>query len=105
MNGIVFPPIEELLDERQLERLRELRRRPLRRQQRSAVRHATGPLTTRQHLVLALVAEGLSNREIAALFVVSEETVKSQLRVVLAKLDAKSRAHAVAIAFRRGLLT
>ena len=39
------------------------------------------------------------------LLFLSEETVKSHVRHLLAKLQARSRAHAVAVGFRRGLLT
>ncbi len=52
-----------------------------------------------------LIAEGLVNREIGKVLFLSEETVKSHVRHLLAKLQARSRAHAVAIGFRRGILT
>ena len=55
--------------------------------------------------VLQLVSEGLVNREIGDRLFLSEETVKSHVRHLLAKLQARSRAHAVAVGFRRGLLT
>jgi DNA-binding NarL/FixJ family response regulator len=55
--------------------------------------------------VLQLVSEGLVNREIGDKLFLSEETVKSHVRHILAKLQARSRAHAVAVGFRRGLLT
>ena len=54
--------------------------------------------------VLQLVAEGLPNREIALRLVVTEETVKSHLRHLLAKLDVSSRARAVAVGLRLGLI-
>jgi DNA-binding NarL/FixJ family response regulator len=61
--------------------------------------------TAREIEVLQLIAEGLVNREIGKALFLSEETVKSHVRHLLAKLQARSRAHAVAVGFRRGLLT
>jgi len=61
--------------------------------------------TNREIEVLQLISEGLVNREIGRLLFLSEETVKSHVRHLLAKLQARSRAHAVAVGFRRGLLT
>jgi DNA-binding NarL/FixJ family response regulator len=61
--------------------------------------------TAREIEVLQLVSEGLVNREIGDRLFLSEETVKSHVRHILAKLQARSRAHAVAIGYRRGLLT
>ena len=60
--------------------------------------------TAREIEVLQLVSEGLVNREIGKILFLSEETVKSHVRHLLAKLQARSRAHAVAVGFRRGLL-
>jgi DNA-binding NarL/FixJ family response regulator len=60
--------------------------------------------TVRETQVLQLVSEGLVNREIGERLFLSEETVKSHVRHILAKLQARSRAHAVAIGFRRGLI-
>src|SRR5215510_5814657 len=59
--------------------------------------------TAREIEVLQLVSEGLVNREIGDKLFLSEETVKSHVRHILAKLQARSRAHAVAVGFRRGL--
>ena len=60
--------------------------------------------TRREIQVLQLVSEGLVNREIGERLFLSEETVKSHVRHLLAKLHARSRAHAVAVGFRRGLI-
>jgi DNA-binding CsgD family transcriptional regulator len=60
--------------------------------------------TMREIEVLQLISDGLVNREIGDRLYLSEETVKSHVRHLLAKLEARSRAHAVAIGFRRGLI-
>jgi DNA-binding NarL/FixJ family response regulator len=61
--------------------------------------------TEREVQILEFVAEGLTNTEIAAAMYLSEETVKSHVRHILAKLGAHSRAHAVALGYETGLLT
>ena len=61
--------------------------------------------TMREIEVLQLISDGLVNREIGQRLFLSEETVKSHVRHLLAKLQARSRAHAVAIGFRRGLIS
>jgi DNA-binding NarL/FixJ family response regulator len=60
-------------------------------------------LSRRELEVLSLIAEGRSTREIAAALWVTEETVKSHVSRVLRRLQARTRAHAVAIAYRDGL--
>ncbi|MBW5249288.1 response regulator transcription factor [Streptomyces poriferorum] len=61
-------------------------------------------LSAREREVLRLVARGTSNREIAAELFISEATVKTHLTHVFAKLGAKDRAAAVAVAYERGIL-
>ncbi len=61
--------------------------------------------TMREIEVLQLISDGLVNRDIGVRLFLSEETVKSHVRHLLAKLQARSRAHAVAIGFRRGLIS
>jgi DNA-binding NarL/FixJ family response regulator len=64
-----------------------------------------GVLSSREHEVLELVADGLSNKLIAKALGVSEHTAKFHVRSLLDKLGADTRADAVARAARRGLLS
>lgn len=72
--------------------------------ERLATHVSTEALTAREAEVLALVAEGVNNRDIGAKLFIGEGTVKSHIKSILGKLDATSRTEAVAIAGRRGLL-
>ena len=62
-----------------------------------------GPLTDRETEVLALVADGLSNAEIATRLVVSEATVKTHINRIFAKTAARDRAQAVRWAYQHGV--
>jgi len=61
------------------------------------------PLTPRELEVLRLVAEGLTNAQIAAALVISPETVKTYVSRIFTKLDLRDRVQAVVYAFRHGL--
>jgi DNA-binding NarL/FixJ family response regulator len=61
-------------------------------------------LTPREREVMALVATGLSNDEIAERFVISRATVKTHVSRALGKLDVRDRAQLVAVAYQAGLV-
>jgi len=84
-------------------RLRELGVRGLPRGPRPATRANPANLTAREVEVLNLVAEGLSNADIAARLFVSQRTIDHHVSAILRKLDVRSRAEASAEAVRLGL--
>jgi len=60
--------------------------------------------TSREVEVLELVAAGNSNKLIATALTISEETAKTHVRNIIAKLGARDRTHAVALGLRRGII-
>ena len=70
-----------------------------------ADRQPENPLTTRELEMLALAADGLSNREIAQTLALSEQTVKNHLSSALHKFGVPNRTQAVAYAIRHGWLS
>ena len=62
-------------------------------------------LSEREVQVLRLVAGGNSNKRIAGLLCISEETAKGHVKNILAKLNATDRTHAVTLALARGIIT
>jgi DNA-binding CsgD family transcriptional regulator len=60
-------------------------------------------ITAREREVLALVAEGYSTAEVARELWITEDTVRTHIKRMMVRLEAKTRAHLVTIAFREGL--
>jgi DNA-binding NarL/FixJ family response regulator len=90
------------------ERLRQALRasgvRGIPRGPRASTRENAAGLTNRQLEVLALLADGLSNSEIAERLFISPKTVDHHVGAVLAKLDARTRAEAASRAIHAGLI-
>lgn len=61
-------------------------------------------LTARELMILRMIAEGLTNTEIAAELSIGRETVKTHVGNILAKLGARDRTHAVTVAYRTRLI-
>jgi two-component system, NarL family, response regulator DegU len=63
------------------------------------------PLTRRETQILTYVAEGNSNKEIARILTISEQTIKNHVSAILRKLNANDRAHAVTLALQSGWIS
>ena len=63
------------------------------------------PLTNRETQILTYIAEGNSNKEIARILSISEQTIKNHVSAILRKLNVNDRAHAVALALRSGWIS
>jgi DNA-binding NarL/FixJ family response regulator len=61
-------------------------------------------LTSREIEVLGLVASGNSNKQIARILEINQETSKSHVKSIIAKLGAQDRTHAVTLGVRRGII-
>lgn len=62
------------------------------------------PLTQRETQILTYIADGNTNKNIARILQISEQTIKNHVSAILRKLNANDRAHAVVLAIRRGLI-
>ena len=69
-----------------------------------AGRDQTDMLTAREREILQLLADGMSNADVAEKLFISQETVKSHVRHILTKLEADTRTQAVAIALREAII-
>ena len=70
-----------------------------------SVESVTAPLTNRETQILHYVADGNSNKKIAQILDISEQTIKNHVSSILRKLNANDRAHAVVLAIRRGWIS
>ena len=70
-----------------------------------AMETVVAPLTNRETQILNYVAEGNSNKQIARILQISEQTIKNHVSAILRKMSANDRAHAVALAMRNGWIS
>jgi DNA-binding NarL/FixJ family response regulator len=69
------------------------------------IEKVTAPLTSRETQILSYIAEGNSNKQIAHILKISEQTIKNHVSAILRKLNANDRAHAVVLAIRHGWIS
>jgi two-component system NarL family response regulator len=67
--------------------------------------HGNDQLTERECEIVRLAGAGRSNREIANVLLLTEDTIKGYMKIIFLKLGAADRAHAVTIAVRRGFIS
>ena len=72
---------------------------------RKTMEGITAPLTKRETQILTYVAEGNTNKEIAHILSISEQTIKNHVTSILRKLNANARTEAVVLALKQGLIT
>jgi len=72
---------------------------------RKTMESITAPLTKRETQILTYVAEGNTNKEIASILSISEQTIKNHVSAILRKLNANDRAHAVTLALQSGWIS
>lgn len=70
-----------------------------------AMEAIAAPLTPRETQILNYIAEGNSNKQIAHILQISEQTIKNHVSAILRKLNANDRAHAVVLAIRHGWIS
>ena len=70
-----------------------------------AMEAVVAPITHRETQILNYIAEGNTNKQIAHTLGISEQTIKSHVSAILRKINANDRAHAVALAMRRGWIS
>ena len=69
------------------------------------IEYVMAPLTNRETQILNHIAEGKSNKQIAHILDISEQTIKNHVSSILRKLNANDRAHAAVLAIRHGLIS
>ena len=69
------------------------------------MKNVAGPITNRETQILNYIADGTTNKQIAYILKISEQTIKNHVSAILRKLHANDRAHAVALAIRNGWLS
>ena len=65
----------------------------------------TAPLTHREAQILNYIADGNSNKQIAHILEISEQTIKNHVSSILRKLNANDRTHAAVLAIRHGWIS
>jgi len=69
------------------------------------IEKVVAPLTQRERQILNYVADGNTNKQIAHILNISEQTIKNHVSAILRKLNANDRAHAVVLALRHGWIS
>ncbi|WP_346844646.1 response regulator transcription factor [uncultured Rothia sp.] len=101
-DGVIAPSATKRLMEHMTQLLPHQQTQPSTEQQPHAEKIAS--LTAREHEILLLMAQGLSNGELCQRLFVSEATVKTHVSHILAKLAARDRVQAVVVAYEAGLM-